>query len=116
MFVIWYAVVQARSGDYKEMMTAIITVMLKICHIARTVWGLVQLREYISWCRHTLASIFSASPKDPFELSTHPFQLNGEDLDFQDSYSFFHLDSDLTMNSDIVDNEFTARYVSVSVS
>lgn len=99
LFVIAYAVVQGMSGDYKEMMTAIIAMVFTFYHIARTVWGLVQLRAYMGWCEHTHESIRAALPI---------IRENDNDLQFT-------FDSALMVNEDVVDNKFTDRDVQVSL-
>lgn len=55
IIVIAYFYNQARfSGDYKEMMTAIAAVLVSIYHLARTVWGLVQLYWFRKWCARSM--------------------------------------------------------------
>lgn len=49
MVVIAYAVLQGMARDYKEMMTAVIAVILTLYYIARTAWGLAQLRAMHSY-------------------------------------------------------------------
>lgn len=49
-YIIFYAHLQRISGDYKEMMTAVVVILMSIYHMKRTVWGLMQLNEYHTWC------------------------------------------------------------------
>lgn len=110
-FVVAYAMLQALSGDYKEMMTAVIAVMLSLYHIARTAWGLAQLREYVRWCEYTLQCIKASSPKSGW------VQLENETTtDDEAEEEPVNLDTKLMVNSDIVDNEFIGRDVSISLS
>ena len=38
------------SEDYKEKMTAILTILLCLYHDVRSGWGLIQLRAFYDWC------------------------------------------------------------------
>lgn len=110
--VVGYAVIQGLSGDYKEMMTALIAVVLAFYHIARTIWGLVQLEEYARWCKYTLQCIRGTRPKYWYEL----FESNSDDDAVNEKEEYTDLDTTLMVNSDILDNEFTGRDNSVSFS
>lgn len=84
---------QAYSGDYKEMMTAVAAVILTMYHIARTLGGLFQLSVFRTWCAHALDCIATVSGKLTWAQE--------------------ELDSKLKVSNEIVDNEFTDRDVSV---
>lgn len=92
-------------------MTAIIAVMLTLYHIARTAWLLAQFREYVRWCEYTMKCIRASRPKFSIELFTNDISDGNDD----DKHSL-DLERELMVNSDIVDNEFTGRYVSISLT
>lgn len=48
--VIGYAILQAVSGDFKEFMIACSAIQITLYHFASTVWGMLQLKEYKTWC------------------------------------------------------------------
>jgi len=50
-YIIFYAHLQRISSDYKEMMTAVVVILMCMYHVTRTVWGLIQLESYHVWCK-----------------------------------------------------------------
>lgn len=48
--VIFYSVVQNMKGDYKEMMAAILALVFSLYHVARTIFGLIQVHSFMRWC------------------------------------------------------------------
>lgn len=54
LYIVFYAHLQRIAKDYKEMMAAVIGILYCGYHIARTIWGLVQLYAFSSWCRYLL--------------------------------------------------------------
>ena len=49
-YIIFYAHLQRISSDFKEMMTAVVVILMAIYHTFRTIWGLLQLDAYKMWC------------------------------------------------------------------
>ena len=92
--VIAYAIIQGISQDFKEMMTAVIAVLLTVYHVARTVWGLAQLNAFRTWCAHALQCIraFPGTKQDEVDL-----------------------DNLLMVNNELVDNEFSGRDITVKI-
>ena len=95
MVVIVYAYFQGTSGDYKEMMTAVAAIVVTIYHLTRTVWGLVQLHAFRSWCTRAMkcANIVAGFPE----------------LDKDETVEL------VKVNNEVIDNEFTGRDVSVKL-
>ena len=50
-YIVFYTHLQRISGDFKEMMTAVVVILMAIYHIFRTVWGLLQVDAYYVWCK-----------------------------------------------------------------
>lgn len=98
IFVVSYAVIQGIAGDFQEMMTAISAILLTLYHMARSVWGMLQVNAYKEWCTHTLQCMLSAIGKS----------FDGDNYEP-------NLDDDLMLNDEIADNEFTGRDVSVKL-
>jgi len=49
-FIIFYAHLQQTSEDYKEMMAAVIAILMSFYHVMRTGFGLIQLASFSKWC------------------------------------------------------------------
>ena len=49
-YIMFYAHLQQIAYDYKEMMAAVVVILMAIYHIIRTIWGLMQLDAYHIWC------------------------------------------------------------------
>jgi len=47
----FYAHLQQIAYDYKEMMAAVVVILMAFYHIIRTMWGLMQLDAYHIWCK-----------------------------------------------------------------
>lgn len=47
--IIFYAHVQQTSQDYKEMMAAVIAILMSLYHAVRALWGLWKLASFIRW-------------------------------------------------------------------
>lgn len=106
-----YAVLQALSGGYKERMTAVIAVVLAIYHIARTLWGLLQLEQYVKWCGYTLQCIRATNPTHRDE----EWKSNRDAAEADADDDNVDLGEALMVNEDIVDNEFSGHDISVYV-
>lgn len=50
-YIIFYTHLQRISGDFKEMMAAVVVILMSIYHVMRTVSGLMQLDAYHVWCK-----------------------------------------------------------------
>lgn len=93
--VIAYATLQAISGYYNEIMTAIATVFLTLYHVGRTELGLAQLKKYRAWCAENLEFIRSAR--------------------FPDDQAAIELDDEALDNSLLVNNSLLISDVPVEV-
>lgn len=49
-YVVFYAHIQNVAKEYTEMSVAIVAIMLTLVHMARTVWGHLQLQAFRAWC------------------------------------------------------------------
>lgn len=49
--IVFYAHLQRLSGDFKEMMTSVVVILMAIYHILRTSMGLMQLNAYHARCK-----------------------------------------------------------------
>lgn len=48
-YIVFYAHLQQISSDYKEMMAAVVVILMALYHICRTIWGLLQLDAFYAW-------------------------------------------------------------------
>lgn len=95
--VVAYAAVHGLAQDYQEMMTAASALVLTLYCMARTIWGLAQLRMYKTWCSEILACVTAAQENT---------QVEEEEI---------NLDTELQVNNDVIDNEFIARDVELKL-
>lgn len=96
--VSFYAYVQSLSGDYKEMMTAFVTIFIGIFHTARSAWGLAQLNAYCRWCESAFECV--SSMQTAFETSGYESPV-------------VHRKS-LMVNNSLIDNDFSGMDINVS--
>ncbi len=68
--VLFYSVVQDANGDYKEMMAAVLALVFSLYHVARTVFGLVQVRAFMKWCIETKGCMHDIGLKSDVDKSS----------------------------------------------
>jgi len=68
-FIIYYAHLQQSSEDYKEMMAAVIAILMSLYHVLRTAWGLIQLASFSQWCSVLVQRMWRMGMIDEYRLN-----------------------------------------------
>lgn len=88
-FIIYYIILQQELADpdFKEMYAAITALVLSVYHLARTIWGLIQLHHFRRWAINAAIALETASYKCALNVS-YP-DLSRIDLT-DDSFTLLH--------------------------
>lgn len=109
-FLLFYTHLQQISNDYKEMMTAVIGLLLCLYHVMRTAWGLLQLRVFSNWCHaliQRMKTLDMIRPRDWKDIG---------DSNVVDWDSLFkNQDKTICVNNTVVDNELSGTDLDVSI-
>lgn len=54
-YIVFYIILQARSGDFKEMFAAVVALIFALLNAAQTLSALLQMRQYRLWVLRTVA-------------------------------------------------------------
>lgn len=100
ILIYFYAHVQMSNRDYKEMMTAIVTVLIGCFHLCRSVWGLLQLNAYNSWCYEALECSHAVGNALPSEKKVNEVVKSASSM----------------VNNSLIDNEFSGKDIGVKVN
>lgn len=110
-YILYYAHLQRISKDYKEMMTAVVGILMCIYHVTRTSMGMMQLNVFWNWSTDLVERMKILSLIPDFRFQQY------ESSDVVDWKSLLeNMNKILKVNKSIVDNELTGNDVDVSPS
>lgn len=113
-FIMYYAHLQQRSQDHKEMMTAVVAILTSMYHVLRTIWGIFQLKSFTKWCSVLRKRMGKMNMDTLMDLDS----IEGDDADSSNSIRSEGILEDLEnmrVNNTIVDNELGGTDLNVNL-
>ena len=90
-YLCYYVHLQRMSEDYKEMMAAILAILMCFYHAVRSSWGLIQLRAFHDWCLDMKSMLSEHYPESMQSIA-----------------------EEISVNESIIDNEISGSDIEMS--